>query len=201
MTYDEACRVLKTSPTASADEIKEAYRTQAKRYHPDMHPTAEFDYYNQLMISVNEAKDVLLDTEKRMEWEKAQAHDKEERDEQDRRRREEAEHERKAEQERQERQRQEQARKWRKGKRKTNLRSILTASIPMLIGYFIDSIRTSISRGMKSFEAIDLLAIVINIFLFIPLSALLFIIPGRLYANHIYRNLPMKVKPQNEKRV
>lgn len=58
--------VLGVSKTASADEIKKAYRSLAKKYHPDMNPgdkEAEAKFKE-----INEAYDVLSDTEKRSKY-------------------------------------------------------------------------------------------------------------------------------------
>ena len=51
-------KVLGLTPSASADEVKKAYRTLAKKYHPDLNPgdkTAE-----QKMKEVNEAYDMIV---------------------------------------------------------------------------------------------------------------------------------------------
>ena len=58
--------VLGVSKTASADEIKKAYRTLAKKYHPDMNPgdkEAEAKFKE-----ANEAYDVLSDGDKRQKY-------------------------------------------------------------------------------------------------------------------------------------
>ena len=58
--------VLGVQKSASADEIKKAYRKLAKQYHPDMNPgdaTAE-----QKFKEVNEAYDVLSDDDKRSKY-------------------------------------------------------------------------------------------------------------------------------------
>ena len=60
--------VLGVSKTAGADEIKKAYRTLAKKYHPDMNPgdkTAEAKFKE-----VNEAYAVLSDQEKRDKYDR-----------------------------------------------------------------------------------------------------------------------------------
>ena len=58
--------VLGVGKTASADEIKKAYRSLAKKYHPDMNPgdkEAEVKFKE-----VNEAYDVLSDQDKRAKY-------------------------------------------------------------------------------------------------------------------------------------
>ena len=55
--------ILGVSRTATADEIKKAYRKLARQYHPDVNPedAAAEDKFKEL----NEAYEVLSDTEKR----------------------------------------------------------------------------------------------------------------------------------------
>ena len=58
--------VLGVSKSASADEIKKAYRSLAKKYHPDMNPgdkDAEVKFKE-----VNEAYDILSDADKRQKY-------------------------------------------------------------------------------------------------------------------------------------
>lgn len=50
---------------ASKEEIKIAYRSMAKKYHPDINKDAEA---SKIIISLNEAKETLLDDDKRKEY-------------------------------------------------------------------------------------------------------------------------------------
>jgi len=58
--------VLGLSRTASDDEIKKAYRSLAKKYHPDMHPGDK--EAEEKFKEVNEAYAVLSDSEKRAKY-------------------------------------------------------------------------------------------------------------------------------------
>ncbi|MDE5729303.1 MAG: DnaJ domain-containing protein, partial [Clostridia bacterium] len=58
--------VLGVSKTATADEIKSAYRKLAKQYHPDFHPgdNAAAEKFKE----INEANEVLSDENKRKQY-------------------------------------------------------------------------------------------------------------------------------------
>lgn len=71
MEFKDYYRILSIVPTATADEIKKAYRTLARKYHPDVskEPHAE-----QRMSELNEANAVLSDPAKRMAYDTLSAH-------------------------------------------------------------------------------------------------------------------------------
>lgn len=52
---------------ATKEEIKKAYRDMVKRYHPDVNKS---DEASKIIISLNEAKETLLDDDKRREYDK-----------------------------------------------------------------------------------------------------------------------------------
>lgn len=58
--------VLGVEKTASADELKRAYRQQAKKYHPDLNPGNK--EAEQKFKEINEAYEVLSDTDKRARY-------------------------------------------------------------------------------------------------------------------------------------
>ena len=57
--------LLGIKKSSSKEEIKEAYRKMVKKYHPDVNKSEEA---NKIIISLNEAKEVLLDDEKRVHY-------------------------------------------------------------------------------------------------------------------------------------
>ena len=60
--------VLGVEKSASEDELKKAYRSLAKKYHPDLHPgDAEAEAR---FKEVNEAYEVLSDADKRAKYDK-----------------------------------------------------------------------------------------------------------------------------------
>ncbi|MCL2367524.1 MAG: DnaJ domain-containing protein, partial [Oscillospiraceae bacterium] len=54
-------KVLGVSPSASDDEVKKAYREQARKYHPDnYHNNPLADLAQEKMKEINEAYDAIL---------------------------------------------------------------------------------------------------------------------------------------------
>ncbi|NJN70862.1 MAG: J domain-containing protein [Nitrospira sp.] len=69
--------------TASADDIKKAFRRLARQYHPDLHAGAKKAEMERSLKNSNEAQEVLSDPDKRKkydqygtDWEQAQAFNK-----------------------------------------------------------------------------------------------------------------------------
>ena len=58
--------VLGLSKSASEEEIKKAYRKQAKKYHPDLHPGDK--ECEEAMKEVNEAYEILSDPQKKARY-------------------------------------------------------------------------------------------------------------------------------------
>ena len=68
MEFIDYYKILELPNTASADDIKKAYRKLAKQYHPDANPndaTAKKKFQQ-----INEANEVLSDPEKRKKFDK-----------------------------------------------------------------------------------------------------------------------------------
>jgi curved DNA-binding protein len=63
--YYEALGVPRT---ATAEEIKRAYRKLARKHHPDLHPAAERAKASEAFKELNEANEVLSDPEKRAKY-------------------------------------------------------------------------------------------------------------------------------------
>lgn len=66
MAYIDYYSILGVSKTATADEIKKAYRKLARKYHPDVNPDNEDAKLK--FQQVNEANEVLSDPEKRKKY-------------------------------------------------------------------------------------------------------------------------------------
>ena len=60
--FKDYYQVLGVARTATAADIKKAYRKQARKFHPDMNPASDA---TRSMADINEAHDVLSDAHKR----------------------------------------------------------------------------------------------------------------------------------------
>ena len=76
-------QTLGIARTASADDIKKAYRRLARQYHPDMHSGAKKAEMEKKFKELNEAHEVLSDPDKRKkydqygaQWEQAEAYER-----------------------------------------------------------------------------------------------------------------------------
>lgn len=72
MAYIDYYAVLGVSKTATAEEIKKAYRKLARQYHPDVNPNK--DEATRKFKEVNEANEVLSDPEKRKKYDQYGEH-------------------------------------------------------------------------------------------------------------------------------
>lgn len=68
MEYIDYYKILELPKTATADEIKKAYRKLARKYHPDINPNDK--EANKKFQEINEANEVLSDPEKRKKYDK-----------------------------------------------------------------------------------------------------------------------------------
>lgn len=76
-------QVLGLPRTASADDVKKAYRRLARQYHPDLHSGSKKTEMEKKFKELNEANEVLSDPDKRKkydqygaQWEQAEAYEK-----------------------------------------------------------------------------------------------------------------------------
>ena len=60
--------ILGVKNTATKEEIKKAYREQAKKYHPDKHPDENSAKYEEKFKEIGEAYEILSDDEKRKKY-------------------------------------------------------------------------------------------------------------------------------------
>ena len=63
--YKDYYKILGVNKTASDAEIKKAFKSMARKYHPDMHPEAEKAKWTEKFKDLNEAYTVLSDKQKR----------------------------------------------------------------------------------------------------------------------------------------
>ena len=63
--YKDYYKILGVSKNASDAEIKKAFKTQARKYHPDMHPESKKAEMTEKFKDINEAYEVLSDKQKR----------------------------------------------------------------------------------------------------------------------------------------
>lgn len=68
MEYIDYYKILELSKTATADDVKKAYRKLARKYHPDINPNDKGA--NKKFQEINEANEVLSDPEKRKKYDK-----------------------------------------------------------------------------------------------------------------------------------
>lgn len=69
--------ILEVSPKASKQIIDKAYKTLAKKYHPDANPEDRKEWAEEKFKKINEAYEVISDEEKRAEYDKKLEQEKE----------------------------------------------------------------------------------------------------------------------------
>lgn len=66
LVMDNYYEILEISPNASREIIDKAYKTLAKKYHPDLHPEEKKKWAEQQFKKINEAYNILSDLEKKI---------------------------------------------------------------------------------------------------------------------------------------
>lgn len=61
-------RILEVHQDASPEVIERAYKTLARKYHPDAYPPEQRQWATKKMQEINEAHDVLTDPKRRSEY-------------------------------------------------------------------------------------------------------------------------------------
>ena len=71
MSVNDPYKVLEISPEATDEEVKTAYREMARKYHPDNYANNPLsDLAQEKMQEINEAYDVLKDSQKRAAYDR-----------------------------------------------------------------------------------------------------------------------------------
>ncbi len=63
-------KILEVHPEASKEVIERAYKTLARKYHPDAYPAERRQWATMKMQEINEARDVLTDPRRRAEFDR-----------------------------------------------------------------------------------------------------------------------------------
>ncbi len=68
LTVKDYYRILQVSQDASPEVIDQAFRTLARKYHPDSYPPHQREWATLKMQDLNEARDVLRNPKRRAEY-------------------------------------------------------------------------------------------------------------------------------------
>ena len=78
MKQNTLYELLEVSENASQEVIEKAYKVLAKRYHPDLQKEIDKNKSEEMMKKINEAYEILIDTEKRKKYDLELAKQREE---------------------------------------------------------------------------------------------------------------------------
>lgn len=78
MKQNTLYELLEVSENASQEVIEKAYKVLAKRYHPDLQKEVDKNKSEEMMKKINEAYEILIDTEKRKKYDLELAKQREE---------------------------------------------------------------------------------------------------------------------------